>query len=746
MTGNGSITKLAHLIFIRRLTLVQNDPGAAFFAVSFIRHANYLYITHLRIGQVELFDLTGIQVLAAADDHILQTTGYLKISIGRTTADITGVQPTIGIDGLCGCLGHLVITLHNIKATGYKLTAFAVGQFFTGLRIDDLTFHVGEGTTYRFYAVIQILIHLAHGTPGRGFGLAVYGNDLAHVHLNRSTAHQISRTVGTRHDTGSHVGEVGFSKVCMIKQSNKHGGHTIKAGDVLIIDTCQRRLRREVRHGQQSTAMGHGRRHGKHHTKAVEHGHLDHHTIRGGQVHTVTNGLTIVYNIAMGQHNTLGEAGGTGGVLHVTYIIGFNQGSAATHFLMGHQGSTLQHLLPIQTAGHIKAYGYYVAQEGQILRIQRLTRRQSLQFRTQFFNDLTIVNILTIFDHDQSMGIGLFQQILDLVDLICCVNGNQNRTDLSSSPEGNKPSRDVGRPHCHMIAGFYAQRDQSRRTLIHIASEFSIRTGIIQSRIFKGILVRIFFHHGIQYIREGSIDYIVLLPHEGTGLITVIVSLVIFFFIAAKRRNIISKVGQHDIRVIYLIVPCAADIAVIVQRSQCVDHLVHRQVALANKHRMIIFHITQSHIFDVSAQLLNGGFCTFTRTKEGAANVPGCAQNSRRKEVNNIRYIFRFSQIAHGLQQDLNVSFFRLGNGSRHLLLQGFIGNLFLDAQDHALNTGSSSQFHIANQHIGGHFFALHRLRNGQGRHGKTTVQKLTVRVGRTVISQYTVRMLSSFF
>ena len=53
MASNRGVTKLTHLILIRRFTLVQNDPGTAFFAVSFIRHANYLYITHLRIGQVD---------------------------------------------------------------------------------------------------------------------------------------------------------------------------------------------------------------------------------------------------------------------------------------------------------------------------------------------------------------------------------------------------------------------------------------------------------------------------------------------------------------------------------------------------------------------------------------------------------------------------------------------------------------------------------------------------------------------
>ena len=89
----------------------------------------------------------------------------------------------------------------------------------------------------------------------------------------------------------------------------------------------------------QGTTMGHHGGHGKHHSKAVEHGHQDHHTIRSGQIHAIADGFTVVHDIAVCQHNALGETGGTGGVLHVAHIIGLHQRSAATHFLMSSTAS-----------------------------------------------------------------------------------------------------------------------------------------------------------------------------------------------------------------------------------------------------------------------------------------------------------------------------------------------------------------------------------------------------------------------
>ena len=67
--------------------------------------------------------------------------------------------------------------------------------------------------------------------------------------------------------------------------------------------------------------MRHTGSHSQHHTKAVEHGHLDHHTVGRGEVHTVSDAFAVIYDVVMGQHNTLGKARSAGSVLHIADII-----------------------------------------------------------------------------------------------------------------------------------------------------------------------------------------------------------------------------------------------------------------------------------------------------------------------------------------------------------------------------------------------------------------------------------------
>ncbi len=216
---------------------MKNNPCAAFLAVFFIRHTNYLDVTHLRVRQIKLFDLTRIEVLTATDNHILQTSGNLVVTILGSHTDIARVQPAICINRLCRCFRHLIITLHDIEAAGNEFAAFAVRKLVTCLRIDNLTFNARERTADGLYTVVEVFVYLTHRTARRSFGLAVYRDNLTHVHLNGCTTHQVCRTVCSCHDTRTHIGEVRLCKIRMVKHRNKHRRHTIETGNVLIIYT-----------------------------------------------------------------------------------------------------------------------------------------------------------------------------------------------------------------------------------------------------------------------------------------------------------------------------------------------------------------------------------------------------------------------------------------------------------------------------------------------------------------------------
>lgn len=67
--------------------------------------------------------------------------------------------------------------------------------------------------------------------------------------------------------------------------------------------------------------MSNGSCHSQNHAEAVEHRHLYHHTVSCGEVHTVSDSLTVVNNIVVCEHYALGESCSTGSVLHIADIV-----------------------------------------------------------------------------------------------------------------------------------------------------------------------------------------------------------------------------------------------------------------------------------------------------------------------------------------------------------------------------------------------------------------------------------------
>ena len=68
--------------------------------------------------------------------------------------------------------------------------------------------------------------------------------------------------------------------------------------------------------GDLCCAMGHGGGHGQHHAEAVEHGHLDHHPVGGGEVHVVADVLAVVDHIVVKMPSATAEAIDAEGWLH----------------------------------------------------------------------------------------------------------------------------------------------------------------------------------------------------------------------------------------------------------------------------------------------------------------------------------------------------------------------------------------------------------------------------------------------
>src|SRR4051794_16496431 len=76
------------------------DEGSYLFTPPLVGDTDHGDFADFRMLEQELLQLARIDVLAAADDHVLQPTFHRAIATRVHRAEIAGVQPAIGID--CG--------------------------------------------------------------------------------------------------------------------------------------------------------------------------------------------------------------------------------------------------------------------------------------------------------------------------------------------------------------------------------------------------------------------------------------------------------------------------------------------------------------------------------------------------------------------------------------------------------------------------------------------------------------------
>ena len=302
MPGHTCLDILRHFLDRNGAGLFQDDAGHDLLAVLLIRHADDLDIPDRRVGINKFFDLLGVDILAAPDDHVFQTAGDPVSTVCITAGKVAGMEPAFCIHGIPGGFRHFIRALHGVVAPGAELAVDTVGDFLPGLRVDDLAFHMGEIIAHGIGPQIQGIRPGGHGGAGGRLGLAIDTDDAPHIHLIGlgRPAHQLRRAARAGHNTGAHMGEVGLPVVRVIEHGDKHGGNAVEAGDPLLVDAGQGGFCGEIRQGAKGCAVGHGGGHGEHHAEAVEHGHLDHHPVRRRQSHPVTDALAVIDHIVVG--------------------------------------------------------------------------------------------------------------------------------------------------------------------------------------------------------------------------------------------------------------------------------------------------------------------------------------------------------------------------------------------------------------------------------------------------------------
>ena len=360
----------------------------------------------------------------------------------------------------------------------------------------------------------------------------------------------------------------------------------MEGGDLLLVDAVQALAGGEGGDGVHGHAVGHGGGHGQHHTKAVEHGNLDHHPVGGGEVHAVADGLAVVHHVVVREHHALGEARGAGGVLHVAHVVLAHLAAAVLHLGGGHGIAQAHGVLPGVAALLLAVHGDDIAQHRQALGVE-LARQAVLKLGAQLLDDANIIRVLVAVDHHQGVGVGLAQQVLGLVDLIGGVHRHQHRPDFGGGPEGDVPLGHVGGPNSHMVPLLHPHGDEGPGKLVHVVPELRIGAGVIQLGVLKAELVGELLDHTVQHIGEGGVDKGLLGPDVLAGLAQVVLEAMVAAALGQVLGHEIGKVREHDARVAQvghiLFDPLQGNKALVIDGAQGAHHGVHGQVTLAHE-------------------------------------------------------------------------------------------------------------------------------------------------------------------
>src|SRR6266481_82696 len=221
------VTEAANLVGRQRLAGSRPDPCAEFLAVTIVGDAEDLNIQDLWMTKEKFLDLARVEVLTAADHHVLDAADDVAVALRIDDGDIAGVHPATGIEHVGGLFGFVPIAQHDAVAAGAQFAPFAA-RHDASLEIDNLDLDMGMNAPDGGDPTLQRIVRRALKADRAGFGHAVGDGDVAHVHLFVDATHHLDRAGRAGHDAGSQRRQIEFGKLGMVEFGDEHGRHTIE--------------------------------------------------------------------------------------------------------------------------------------------------------------------------------------------------------------------------------------------------------------------------------------------------------------------------------------------------------------------------------------------------------------------------------------------------------------------------------------------------------------------------------------
>src|SRR3984893_19111697 len=305
----------------RGLAIVQADPGAELLAIPRVGHTDHLHILDLRVAVEKLLDLARIDVLAAADHHVLDPPDDVAVALGVYGREIAGLHPAGRIDRLARLLLVIPVAEHDRIAASQQIARRAA-RHDPPLGIDDLYFAVRRYPSNCRNPPLDRIVGRALEAYRAGLGHAVSDCDLGQVHPLDRAFHDLDRARASGHDPGAQRGEIEFRKIRAVHLGDEHSrdavnGCALFGRDRLEGSEWMKALAR-VDHG---CAVRQAAEVAEHHAEAVIERHRDAEPVLLGEPHCLPDKETVVQDVVVAEGGAFRKTGRAAGELDVYRVI-----------------------------------------------------------------------------------------------------------------------------------------------------------------------------------------------------------------------------------------------------------------------------------------------------------------------------------------------------------------------------------------------------------------------------------------
>src|SRR2546430_10787814 len=177
------------LIARGRGPLAQLDPGHDLLAVFLRRHADDLDVRDVGVAVKEFLDLARIDVLAPADDHVLDPADDVDVAVGVHRREVARVHPPGGVDRLTCRVFVVPVAAHDDVPAAAELAGRVARNDRARARIDDLDLDVRVNPADGRYAALERAVGRALRGYRRRFCHAVRDRHLGDVHHGLDLLH-----------------------------------------------------------------------------------------------------------------------------------------------------------------------------------------------------------------------------------------------------------------------------------------------------------------------------------------------------------------------------------------------------------------------------------------------------------------------------------------------------------------------------------------------------------------------------